>query len=844
MHEFSQCEVEQVEKTLKTSAQNGLTSGEAQRRLALMGKNRLLPDHSVSFGRFLSLLSRKLSIFFMIFSLVLSSFFLPLYCTLTVSILFLLYLAVLFFVYSYREKGYQSLAAASLPYVCVIRDGKQIRVSPEELVVGDLMKISVGDILYADAYIVSEKNVEAVCKRADVRETYIKHGGACYEDGEPRNLLFFGDVLRAGDCYAFVIDTAHELIKNEWNSMSVSEKSQNRLCRMSARLSLALGGISLLFAFFFVRETVVLSKILLCVSVIVAISPATWSDFLFDSLFLSRNRKMFLKHGALWASMQAAENVSRGNCYLLPARSVLRGSKYVVRFFESGTGIRISETSSHNTAELSLISSLLLKLREKYAVPFSEKHFTAFCKRHMSDSYRFEIDAMAFSNEYKGMSIAAVRNFSDGRAFSFVGADPEDLLPYAASISEKGRTRLLDKQTKETMLSSIRKLKKEGYELIAYAETQTRFHSDVFPSLAADMKLLGFFVLAELSDSKIEFALEKISKEKNKAFFFHNGEDPSLIKESVPLLKDAVIIDAFEEGLTEKLLTYISSSDEPFAIGLHFSPSDQSKLAHLLEDVGHTVVAYGNSFSDHRLMCASSVAITSHKNAGKDTVGMVHTCADAYATEHIASQTACVSEAKTVIRSFDVATAYFCASLLARSVILLCGVLFGVFLLTPISLAILSFGFDFMAYVFLSRVVSRCEAPDLLSARNRDLGLFLGSFLGSFSIAVLSIFILRFPAIFPFGIATFVFLSLIMMLNVGVFCFASAHVSVYSVLFALLSVFAVAISVLLDFFQNGAAFSAVMPFWALIPTVVLVATGRITELIFNSKNNNYKGDSL
>ncbi len=835
MREFAQSDAEYVEKILGTSAQTGLSHHDAERRKE-SGKNILLPDYRVSIGRFLSLLVRKLSAFFMLFSLAFSVFFLPFYVTLAVGGIFVAYLLVLFLFFAYREKEYQKLALASLPYVRVVRDGKLIRISPEELVVGDLLKLVAGDVLYTSAYIISETPVEVVCERNSKVETFLKHGGACFSEGEAHNLLFCGDALRSGECYAFVIDTSHTPVENEWELMSVSEKSQSRLCHMGVRLSVVLAGIGLLFSFFFVKNSFLMAEIILCFAVILAISPAAWSDLFFDCIFLSHNKKMLSKHGALFSSMQAVENIAKGNCYLLPSKSVFRGSKYVVRSFESGAGIKIGEMSSQTTQELTLISSVLLKLRDKYAVPLSEKHFTAFCKRHLSESYELEIGALAFSKAHDGMSIAAVRNFSDGRAFSFVGADPEHLLPYAVSISEKGRTRLLDKQTKELMLSSVRKLKKEGYELIAYAETQTRVYGDSFPALTADMKLLGFFVLSELPDKKIDNALLQIADEKSKAFFFHNGEDPSWIIDALPLLKDALVIDARDNNIAEKLLTYVSAPDIPFAIGIHFTPLDQSRLAHMLEEAGYVTVASASSFADHRLMCAASVALAPPKSLSTECVGVVHTSADAYASEHISSQTSCVSEARILLRSFEVSASYFCVSLLARSAIFLCGIFFGLFLFDPISLAILSFAFDMLAYLFLSQVVSQSDdMADILSSRRRNPGLFLGAFLGAVAIGVLAIFMSFFAQHFQFSVASFVFLSLVLMLNVGVFRFSFARFSVYSVLFALFSVFAVGCFLLIDFFQNGASLGGALPFWALVPTVILFAAGKITESVLISK---------
>ncbi len=838
MREYAQYDAAYVENALETSVQDGLSSATVPMHREKNGKNHLLPERGAPIARFASFLFRKLSFFLMLAALLLSAVVLPLSTTLTVGGVYLAYLIVLFCVFLRCERSNAELAADSLPYVHVVRDGKPCLVSPEELVVGDLMSLSAGDVLFADAYIVSEASVEAVCTRNGERETLIKHGGPCYDHGEAHNTLLTGDALRAGSCYALVTGVSGKAPERGGDLMSFTERSQSRLCRMSVRLSAALAGIMLIFAFFFVRDGYALARVLLCAAVLLAVSPSAWCELWLDSVFLSRNRKMKARQQAVFFSMQDAEDAAKGDCFLLSTRSIFHSSRYVVRAFESGTGIRITEMSKHNTQELSLIASALLKIREKHESAMEEKHLVAFCKRHADEGAALEIGATAFSSEEEGMSIASVRTLADGRAFSFVGADPERLLPYVVSVSEKGRTRLLDKQTKDAMFSAVRKMKKDGHKLIAYAETQTRIFADTFPTLTADMRLLGFLVLSEIPDENISNALSWIVAKQKKAFFFHDGDDPSWISEALPLLRDAPVLDAEDERIVEKLLVFAASSDVPFAIGLHFSPLMQSKLAHILADAGRVTVAAGASFADHRMMCAADVSIAPLKSRTSETAGIVHVSAGMYAREHIASETACVREAEGLLHTFSVSSAYFCASLLIRSVILLLGVLFGAFLLTPILLTLLGFAVDLLAFACLSRVASRSEdATDVIAARDRDLGLFAGSFFGALATGLLGLFMTYFADRFRFDVGAFVLLSILLMLNVGVFRFASARVSPYCVLFSFVSLlFFLGFYIIELFKAQTFFFYGELPFWALVPTVVLFGVGKTVEsLILKNK---------
>ena len=839
MHDYAQRDAAYVAKAIESSLTQGITSASVAARREKTGKNVLVDDRRASFGRFCAFLAGKLSVFLIGAALLLAAFILPLFTVIAVSVAYLAYIVVLFCLFSYREKGYARLAADAFPYIKAVRDGKVMLISPEELVKGDLLKLTAGDVLFANAYIVSDEAVEAVCVRNGRRETLIKRGGASYNTNEPENILLIGDVLRAGECYALVIGLSDHPLENEDGWRSYTERSQSRLCRMSVRLSSALAGVMLIFSFFFLHSAESLVGILLSVAALLALSPAAWCDLLLDAVFLARNAKMRERHHACFSSMQAAEEAAGGNCFLLSTRAIYHSSRYAVKSFESGTGIRVSEMSSQNTPELSTICTLILKIREKNAHAQSEKHLTAFCKRHAEKDSPFTIDGTAFCEE-SGISVTSVRDAKDGRAFSFVEGSPEALLPYAASVSEQGRVHLLDKKTKESMLAAIAKMKKNGHKLVAYAISQTRVSENAPVLLAADLKLLGFFVLSELPDEKIEQTLKWIAQENKKAFFFHDGDDPSWITDALPMLSDIPVLDANDANIADQLAFYTMHPEMPFAIGLHFTPAMQSKLAHMLADAGYRTVAAGASFADHRLMCASSVAIAPLKSHAEENVGVVRSSAGMYAKQHVASMTACVREAEKLLHSFGVFSAYFCASLLVRSMILLVGIFFGVLLLPPTVVAVLGFVIDFTAFFCLSHVASKPEdAADINTARDRNFGFFLGAFFGSLAIGALALGMTFFSEQFRFDAQEFVFCALLLMLNVGVIVFGSAKVSRYSVLFCALSLlaFAAFLGVRMLLTQN-IAFYGELPFWAMIPTVVLIAVGKIANaFLLKNKNN-------
>ena len=830
MYKYAEQTVAQMEKILGSSAKAGLSDRDARFIRSKEGKNLVFPIAKTSFLSFLPLIFKQASSYVTVPILVAAFWFLSWQTAVTATVAYVFFIACLYFLYRRRQKQLRSLYRLSSASVCVVRDGQRRFVSPEELVVGDLMLLKAGDVLYADAYIITESELDVFCTREDAREARLKHGGPCFEKyaDEPYNLLCAGDVIRLGEGSAFVTRISSSAPQAD-KELSATEKKQNKLCRTGVYLSFAVLLLSLSVAYFMTKDIEDFMRVLLCAAVIFGVSPGAWSRLLYECVFLSANRKMRAKTHAAFTSMKAVEAAAEGDCFLLSTKSVFQGSRFVVRAFESGAGIRIQERSKKTTPELSLISSAILEIHKNNPSTSYEKYLLSFCRAHASDALGLRLSGAVLPSKNADASVAAFSSSKDGRAFSFVAGDPEELLPFTLYISENGRVRLLDKQTKSALLSYVQKIKRDGHRVVAYAETQMRGADGKEPALSRDLKLLGLFVLSELPDRRMVDTIRWMAENGKKAFFFHDGEDPTWITDALPILRSAPVIDGYEVNFHDEITAFSSDKNMPFAIGIHFTPQQKSKLAHMLGEAGYVTVSYGSAYEDHRLMCATAVSIATLDE--KDSVGIVKESADLYAKEHIGAQVGAVRSASQILASFHVSTAYFCASLLARSVLLLLCAVFGKMFLDVAALSLFSL-FDLFALACLSHVKSKPEEqqiPGQLSRKSR--GLFVGVLVATLVVGALALWMAASPSSFHFSCTAFCFVALLTVLNVGVLRFASVRYSPSVILFPIASLAAAALFLFIEsVYKDYPFFVPEFPFWVLLPTVALVAVGRALEV--------------
>ena len=157
--------IEQIEKKLKTNAASGLTRKAARSRSSKgYGKLFLLPIRSPA-RILLSLCSDFSLIILLILSLVSLVFEEAQSAAVVLTLLVGNLIASVLMIY--RSYRYEDISAASFyPTARVIREGRLFRVSCNRLVPGDVILLEEGDLICADARLVTSDNLE-VSMRVD-----------------------------------------------------------------------------------------------------------------------------------------------------------------------------------------------------------------------------------------------------------------------------------------------------------------------------------------------------------------------------------------------------------------------------------------------------------------------------------------------------------------------------------------------------------------------------------------------------------------------------------------------------------------------------------------------------
>ena len=244
--------IDDVEKTLTTDVDNGLSRTEAQARLERYGPNSLVAEKKVSQLRLLLRQFANILILILLAATALSAMMGELIDAIVILII-IVFVVVLGFLQEYRaEKTIDALKRMINPACTVRRDGRDSELSVDELVPGDLVALKAGDKVAADMRVIMAVNLRVdeasltgeslpAAKTLDVlsRDTQV---------ADRTNIAFTGTTIVYGRGMALVVATGMntefgkiaEALKNVARKKTPLERRMSEIGRTISLLVLAI----------------------------------------------------------------------------------------------------------------------------------------------------------------------------------------------------------------------------------------------------------------------------------------------------------------------------------------------------------------------------------------------------------------------------------------------------------------------------------------------------------------------------------------------------------------------------------------------------------------------------
>ncbi|KKT43916.1 MAG: Mg2+-importing ATPase [Candidatus Wolfebacteria bacterium GW2011_GWE2_44_13] len=474
-----------MKRTAPSPAQStGLTSSEARKRLAQYGDNTIYKKKRLRpIVVFLEKFNSPLLIILIVAAII--AFFLGERVNSIIILLMVVLSAILDFVNSYRsEKAVSRLTSRVATSATVVRDGIPQEIDFSLLVPGDVIFLSAGDVVPADAEVTQAEDF-FVNQATLTGESFPVEKHPLSTTDHP--IIFMGTSVVTGTATATVVMTG---------SMTEFGKIAKRLSQEAPESSFDTAIKN--FSYFIMKVTIVLvllvflihiflghtmfTTFLFAVAIAVGITPELLPVII--SVSLSRGSMIMAKKDVIVKHLPAIQNFGSMNVLCTDKTGTLTEDKIVM--------VNYLDTFGEVYEPILFYSYITTALHSGIRSPLD----TAIAEHKQFDISAYtKIDEIPFDFERKRGSLVIEH---DSKGILVTKGTPEDVLSISTACERSGANCAFSPDLVRAAHERYQQLSAEGYRVLAVATREITLTEEVYTKDAEhDMTFLGFIIFLD-----------------------------------------------------------------------------------------------------------------------------------------------------------------------------------------------------------------------------------------------------------------------------------------------------------------------------------------------------------
>ena len=587
---------------LQTSA-NGLTTAEAERRLARYGQNVPAPERRMgAIEQFLSFFLNPLIIILLIASVI--SALLGQQINAIIIAVMVLLSATINFLQTYRSQtAAERLRAQVTPTCSVLRDGAWIEMRRRMLVPGDVIRLSAGDLVPADARLIEARDLHLqqaalTGESLPVEKLAEDAESAPHVLAEAPYMALLGSSVISGIATAVVTATGRATTFGDIVLRLQTKPPEMEFDRGIRRFGLLITR-TIMFLVLFVLvinlafRRPALDSLLFAVALAVGLTP----EFLpmITTVTLGKGALKMAKRKVIVKHLPAIQNF---------------GSMDILCSDKTGTlttGEMILDQHIDPLGAPSEWTLLLAQLNSAYDTGIKSPLDAAILRHEQLDTSAYhKLDELPFDFERRRLSVVAQRG--DERLLITKGA-PESILPVCVTYQADGETQPLDDDARRRGTETYERLSAQGYRVLAVAYRPVPEQERYRLADEAAMTLAGFVAFIDPPIEGVSDALEALRRDGVEVKILTGDNDlvARHICAQVGLDTNRLILGDDLDRLTDTALQHVAEQTTIFA---RVSPAQKDRIILALKARKHVVGFLGDGINDAPSLHVADVGIS------------------------------------------------------------------------------------------------------------------------------------------------------------------------------------------------------------------------------------------
>lgn len=604
---------------LETS-ENGLSLSQVRERLAKYGYNKIVEKKTIP--PFLSILISQFENWLVIVLIIAAgiSFFLGERIDALIVILIVVASVVFGFLQEYRAEVILGRLKKFISHkVYVKREGKWQEIESKNLVVGDWVRLQVGNLVPADIRLSQAKELsinESVLTGESFlvsKEVGVMRGKGPFQPQDLKNMAFMGTSVMGGYGEGVVVAVGNNTLFAKTVSYVENSASETDFQKQTKRFGIFLFRIIVLMTVFVFLTNSLLGKgtlesFLFAVALAVGITPELLPAIM--TITLSQGALEMAKNKVVVKRLMSVENFGNMDTLCTDKTGTLTQGTFSLANYINSEG---------NKDEEVLLKSLLCTTNFFYNSPGTTNPVdkaiweSSDAVRLKKELEKYElVDQREFDFKSRRMKVLV----KDGGGLLVVTKGSLDsILPF---------TKLLPSAKKE-IIKRVEKYEEDGFRVIAIAQKRVK-DSDVLSKVETGFSFLGILLFEDPVKSDVKEALD-IFRNLGVSVKILSGDSMVVTKKvanevGFNISDEDVIAGDILEGLSEEKIGEYARKYDFFA---RVTPEQKYKLIASLNKEGHIVGFLGDGVNDTPALKAADVgiAVDSGTLVAKDTADIV-----------------------------------------------------------------------------------------------------------------------------------------------------------------------------------------------------------------------------
>ena len=515
------------------------------------------------------------------------------------------------------DKAASNLSRMIVNTATVLRDGSEQEIPIDEIVVGDVIKLSAGDMIPADVVLIDSRDffvqqsgltgesdaVEKVClRKADSQNL----------DSllESESLAFMGTNVISGRATALVLVVGDETMMgaieqtiNTYDEPTSFEREMNTISWLLIRLMLVM--VPVVFVINGLTDGDWLEAGVFALSVGVGLTPEMLPMIITASL--AKGSIIMAKEKVVIKKLNAIQDLGAINILCTDKTGTLTQDEIVLEYpldihgdLDLSVLRRAYLNSYFQTGLKNLMDRAIINRTQKEA----KKHEIV---RDLDQTFH-KIDELPFDFERRRMSV--IVKDEDGVVSMVTKGALEEMLSVSTYVEYKGEIKRLTDEVRQEVLAEVAQLNEQGLRVLGVSYKTDLDENDIFSvEDERDMILTGYLAFLDPPKPSAAPAIKALAEYgvTTKILTGDNEKVTQAVCEKVGLDVERILLGSEIDTMTDQELAQVVETTTVFA---KLSPDQKARIILCLKNNGHKVGYMGDGINDAPSMKVSDVGIS------------------------------------------------------------------------------------------------------------------------------------------------------------------------------------------------------------------------------------------